>query len=96
MRAERGQARLAVGMDRGAAKEAFGGFLAGRTLRPAQIELIDLIIDHLTDQGAMSLTRLYEPPFTDLSTNGVDGVFSDGEVEGLISVLTQVRQSTAA
>lgn len=88
--------RSLVGMDRGAAKEAFGGFLAGKTLRPAQIEFIDLIIDHLTDQGAMSPARLYEPPFTDLNTDGVDGMFSDGEVEGLISILVQVRQSAAA
>lgn len=88
--------RSLVGMDRGAAKEAFGGFLAGKTLRPAQIEFLDLIIDHLTDQGAMSPARLYEPPFTDLNGGGVDGMFSDGEVEGLISILVQVRQSAAA
>lgn len=68
----------------------------GRTLRPAQIEFINLIIEHLTEQGAMSAARLYEPPFTDLSASGVEGVFSDDEVEGPIAVLTSVRRRAAA
>ena len=88
--------RSLIGMDRSAAKAAFGEFLAGKTLRPSQIEFIELIIDHLTEQGAMSPARLYEPPFTDLSTGGVEGVFTDSDVDALIGVLKQVRESAAA
>lgn len=88
--------RSLVGLDRGAAKEAFAGFLAGKTLRPAQLEFIDLIVDHLTEQGAMRPDRLYEPPFTHISAQGVEGVFRDDEVDGLIRVLEEVRQCAAA
>jgi hypothetical protein len=34
-----------------AAKEAFGGFLSGKTLSANQIEFIGMMIDHLTDGG---------------------------------------------
>jgi type I restriction enzyme R subunit len=88
--------RSLVGLDRGAAKEAFAGFLAGKTLRPAQLEFIDLIVDHLTEQGAMRPDRLYEPPFTHISAQGVEGVFRDDEVDGLIRVLEEVRRCAAA
>src|SRR4051794_22533946 len=37
--------RSLVGMYRGAAKDAFAEFLAGRTLTASQIEFVDLIID---------------------------------------------------
>ena len=35
--------RSLVGLDRGAAQEAFASFIGGRTLRPAQLEFINLI-----------------------------------------------------
>ena len=37
----------------GAAKEAFAGFLAGKTLTANQIEFVDLIVNHLTEHGLM-------------------------------------------
>ena len=43
--------RSLVGMDRGAAKEALAGFLAGKTLSANQIDFATLIVDHLTEHG---------------------------------------------
>ena len=88
--------RALVGMDRGAAKEAFAEFLAGKTLRPAQIEFINLIVDHLTEQGTMKLERLYEPPFTHINEQGVEGLFRHEEVDALVRVLNAVRRYAAA
>jgi EcoEI R protein C-terminal len=46
--------------ERDAAKQAFAEFLSGRTLTANQIEFIDLIINYLTEHGAMEPDRLYE------------------------------------
>ena len=40
--------RSLVGLDRQAAKQAFAGFLAGKTMNANQIEFVDLIVNHLT------------------------------------------------
>src|ERR1019366_10477818 len=73
--------RSLVGMDRGAAKEAFADFLAGRTMTASQIEFVDLIIDHLTNQGVVSAARFYESPFTDIAPTGPQAIFSAEDVE---------------
>lgn len=88
--------RSLVGLDRGAAKDAFATFLTGKTLSANQIEFINLIINHLTEHGVMDANTLYESPFTDIAPQGPDGVFSSGQVDELIAVLDSVRKSAAA
>ena len=61
-------ARSLVGMDRSAAKEALSEFLAGKSLTASQIEFVNLVVNHLTEQGVMEAAMLYESPFTDLKT----------------------------
>jgi type I restriction enzyme R subunit len=88
--------RSLVGLDRGAAQEAFASFIGGRTLRPAQLEFINLIVEHLTDQGAMKPERLYEPPFTHINDQGVDGVFPNEEADRIVRILEEVRLAAVA
>ncbi|MDE0260186.1 MAG: DEAD/DEAH box helicase family protein [Gammaproteobacteria bacterium] len=88
--------RSLVGMDRGAAKEAMASFLEGRSLTANQIEFINLIVDHLTEHGAVEPGRLYESPFTDLSMTGPDGLFNAAEMSDLMRVLDAVRASAVA
>jgi type I restriction enzyme, R subunit len=83
--------RSMVGLDREAAKRAFDGFLAGKTLTANQIHFVNLIIDCLTQAGWMSAAQLYESPFTDFSPWGVDGVFDPEHVTQLLSVLENIR-----
>jgi type I restriction enzyme R subunit len=83
--------RSLVGLDRGAAKEAFAEFLDGKVLIANQIEFVDLIINHLTEHGVMSAALLYESPFTDIAPHGPDDLFSSDEVDGLVAVLDRVR-----
>jgi hypothetical protein len=52
--------RSLVGMDRSAAKEAMATFLTGKSLSANQIEFVNLVVDHLTEQGIVAPERLYE------------------------------------
>ncbi len=88
--------RSLVGLDRQAAKEALAGFLNGKSLGANQIEFINLIVDHLTEHGAMSAESLYESPFTDVSPRGPETLFSTAEVDELMSVIQLVRRTAIA
>lgn len=88
--------RSLVGLHRGAAKEAFAGFLEGKTLNANQIHFIDLVVNHRTERGVMPIERLYESPFTDVSPHGPDGLFPASQVDNLVSILRAVRSTALA
>ncbi|MBK9325509.1 MAG: restriction endonuclease subunit R, partial [Hydrogenophilales bacterium] len=88
--------RSLIGMDREAAKEAMAGFLAGKILSGNQIEFINLIVDHLTEHGAMDAALLYESPFTDLTPLGPENLFKSAEVDELMVILERVRGAAIA
>ena len=87
--------RSLVGLDREAAKQAFGQFLVGTTVTANQIEFINLMIDHLTERGVMEPAMLYQSPFTDLTPRGPEGLFSSGQVDQLVAVLREIRERAA-
>lgn len=88
--------RSLIGLDRDAAKDAFAEVLAGQNLTANQIDFISLIIDHLTERGAMDPRRLYESPFTDMDDQGVSGLFPQAVVQRIVQVLNEVRGRAAA
>lgn len=85
--------RSLVGMDRAAAKEALARFTNGKTLSANQLEFVNLIIDHLTEDGVVEARMLYESPFTDLAARGPDSIFGASELDELMNVLDQTRQT---
>lgn len=88
--------RKMIGLDRQAAKRAFRDYLEDKTLTANQIRFIDLVVDYLTRNGVMEAGLLYEPPFTDYSTTGLDGVFDNRRAEGIVDILNSIRQSAVA
>jgi type I restriction enzyme R subunit len=44
----------------------------------------------------MDPARLYESPFTDINPRGPEGVFTEPQVDELVSVLNEIRQTAAA
>jgi type I restriction enzyme, R subunit len=88
--------RSLVGLDRGAAKEAFADFLVGKVLNANQIQFIDLVINYLTEHGVMQPALLYESPFTDISPLGPDTIFESAQVDSLVSILDRVRSTALA
>ncbi len=65
--------RSLVGLDRGAANEAFATLLDRSRFSVEQIRFISLIVDELTANGIMKPERLYESPYVD--QGHVDVVF---------------------
>jgi type I restriction enzyme, R subunit len=88
--------RSLVGLDREAANEAVAGFLSGKALSANQIEFVSLVVDHLTEHGVMDAALLYESPFTDLTPQGPDGLFTSPQVDELVAVLARVRSTALA
>ncbi len=88
--------RSLVGLDREAAKQAFDGFQAEKTLSASQIEFLNMVIDYLTERGVMDPRLLYERPFTDRNSLGVEGVFGTADVVELVGILEEVRRRAAA
>jgi type I restriction enzyme, R subunit len=88
--------RSLVGLDRAAVSEAFGEFLSAGTASAAQIEFINLIVEHLTDQGIMDPALLYEPPFTDIAPTGPDQVFDEERVTRLFARIRAINDSAVA
>ena len=88
--------RSLVGLDRQAAKEALADFLSASTASADQIELVNVIVDYLTEHGVMEPARLYESPFTDMSPRGPEGLFSSEQFDQLVGRLRAIRARAAA
>ncbi len=69
--------RELVGLDRGAAKDAFATYLDESKFNSQQIRFVNTIIDYLTQNGVMSPSMLAQAPFTDIHFEGVFGLFDD-------------------
>ena len=88
--------RSIVGLDRASVREAFGEFLAEGIATAAQIEFINMVIEHLTDQGVMDPALLYEPPFTDVAPTGPDQIFDEEKVTRLFTKIQALNDSAVA
>lgn len=84
-----------IGMDRETAKAAMDKFHYGKRPAANQIEFVNRIVDHLTEQGYMNPELLYESPYTDLHPQGVEGVFRSAEVDELVAILRNMRATAA-
>ena len=85
--------RKLVGLDRNAAKQAFAQYLEGGNFSANQIRFVETIIDYLTQNGVMDPGLLYEPPFTDLHHQGLDGVFEDDDADQIVALLHSFNET---
>lgn len=88
--------RSLIGLDRAAVSEAFSDFLAAGTASAAQIEFINMVVEHLTDQGMMEPELLYEPPFTGVAPTGPEHLFDEAKVVRLVSRIREINDSAVA
>ena len=66
------------------------------TRKRNQIEFVDMNVNYLTVQGAMDAALLYESPFTDITPQGSDGLFTSTQLDELFSILEEVSIRAAA
>jgi type I restriction enzyme R subunit len=75
-------------MNAAAVHDRFTAFVQTHpNLASHQIKFLDLLQNHIATYGSFEVERLYEPPFTLLHCDSIDGVFSEPIAEELLSVL---------
>ncbi len=61
-----------------------------------QIEFVNLIINQLVDHDVVDVALLYESPFTDVSPQGPDTIFSTKQIEKIMQLLDSIRSMAIA
>jgi type I restriction enzyme R subunit len=88
--------RELLGLDEEAARKALTSFIEGKTFSAAQLNFLDLVVQHLIQSGVVPLDRLYASPYTDIAPGGPEDLFSGSDIEGLVAVLDQLRSTAVA
>lgn len=90
--------RELVGLDRHAAKEAFAEFLDATRMNSTQIQFINTLIDYFTQNGVMTMAQqqLTEPPFSDIHSDSVFGLFDDAQVKVLTEKIGWINRNAEA
>ena len=52
--------------------------------------------NYLTEQGVIDTGRLYEPPFTDISSAGPEAVLGNDGTDQVVAILARINQRAAA
>ena len=82
--------RSLVGLDAVAVEAAFAAFVHKHPrLSSQQLRFLQVLQNYIAQNGGIEIERLYEPPFTTIHSESVDGVFEAAEqVEELLAVLS--------
>ncbi len=82
--------RSVIGLEPEAVGKSFEQFMQQhQVLTSKQMKFLDLLQNHIAQYGSIELEKLYEPPFTTIDSNGLDGVFPDAlVVDELIATIT--------
>lgn len=84
--------RTIVGLEPEVVAERFSEFFARHPqLSAKQQRFMALLQNHIAKFGVVTLDKLYDAPFTQVSPDGPDGVFDDAAVEELIAVIHRFR-----
>ncbi|MAX05102.1 MAG: restriction endonuclease [Flavobacteriales bacterium] len=86
--------RSITGVDQAVLNEAFADFLQIGELRADQMTFINTIISYLSKNGTINKAMLFEPPFTDLNDQGIDGVFdNDADLVKVIKIIDAINEN---
>jgi type I restriction enzyme R subunit len=80
--------RSIIGLDAQAVQARFTDFVKRHPeLSSHQAKFLDLLQNHISRYGGIEVSRLYEPPFTTLHNDGLDGLFNEPLAEELLAVI---------
>ena len=82
--------RSLVGLDAAAVEQSFTDFVHQHPrLSSQQLRFLQVLQNYIAQNGGIELDRLYEPPFTTIHAESVDGIFTNpGDVDALLAILT--------
>lgn len=83
--------RSLVGLDREAVEEALSEFVAGTTLTAQQLNFLNVLTNHLMENGKVSPKALFNSPYNELAPSGPDVLFGDEKIGQLISILRSIE-----
>jgi type I restriction enzyme R subunit len=86
-----------VGLDTAAVEAAFAGFVHKHPkLSAQQLRFLQVLQNYIAQNGGIEIERLYEPPFTNIHSESVDGVFKDeSEVSEIFAILADFAPKKA-
>ncbi len=77
-----------IGLDARAVQDRFTAFVQQHPeLNSHQVKFLDLLQNYISRYGSIEVSRLYEPPFTTLHSDGLDGLFDEPLAEELLAVI---------
>ena len=90
--------RSIIGMDPEAVRQRFATFVHKHPeLDAKQTRFLGLLQNHIAKFGSIEIERLYEPPFTTVDSNGLDGVFTEEtKIDELISIISSFDHASQA
>jgi len=81
-----------IGMDARAVHQRFTEFVQDHpALASHQIKFLDLLQNHIARYGSIEIERLYEPPFTLLHSDGLDGLFDEPLAAELLEIVDSFK-----
>src|SRR5262249_36837600 len=82
--------RSLVGLDGAAVERAFTAFVHNHPLlTPQELGFLQVLQKYISQNGGIEIERLYEPPFTTIHAESVDGVFpSPEDVDEILGILS--------
>ena len=72
---------------------AFAEFINDFQLNSVQIEFLDTIKKFLTTNGTIEPTKLYESPFKNYHSLGIDGVFNEEQGDRIFKIVKGFNQA---
>ena len=86
--------RSVIGLDNAEIEKVFAQYLDTNNFNANQIRFIDKIISYLRINGTMlDIGTLYESPFTDLNSEGIDGIFSSKDADNIIYLIKEINNN---
>ncbi|MBK1829613.1 DEAD/DEAH box helicase family protein [Verrucomicrobiaceae bacterium R5-34] len=88
--------RSIIGLDAAKVDEHFKSFVqAHPSITANQTRFLDMLKGHIKRYGAIEIDKLWEDPFTQINTNGVDGIFKDDQVDDLLQLINEINGEVA-
>ena len=87
--------REIIGMDADAVQKRFTEFVqAHPNMASHQIKFLDLLQNHIARFGSIKTDDLYEPPFTTLHSDSLDGLFDESLANELFEIIGSFQSGT--